>query len=388
MAPIRIGVIGLTADFKPGALAGQWGIIHIAALKASPLYQVVAVCNSTAQSAARAIAAHGLGEHVRAYGSAEDIAADPEVDMISVVVNVDKHYDLAKAAILGGKNLLIEFPLASNMEQMEELQKLAREKGVEVVVGAQAIADPVQHKIKKVLRDGTIGDVVSSYFDTALLVTTADGWSDALAFWLNIESGGSRFTIGLGHSLAGYVDALGEFTTVQSIFKIQDKTVTLLDEAGTVTDPAYPVTDPAYPVTVPDTFLIQGILPSGGIASYALRSVRSTVNGRGGRWVISGTKGELELTYNQGMMYQGDLGSGAGAKLHVKTWGAEKAEEIEVVDKHEGAHITDLHELGKNTGRLYEALAKGEKDRYMSIDEAVRLHKFMQRIAKGAEWAP
>ncbi|CAG9998787.1 unnamed protein product [Clonostachys byssicola] len=381
MVPIRIGLIGLNADFKPDALAGQWGIIHIAALKASPLYQVVAVCNSTAQSAARAIAAHGLGEHVRAYGSAEDIAADPEVDMISVIVNVDKHYDLAKPAILAGKNILVEFPLASNMEQMEELQKLAHEKGVKVVIGAQAIADPVHHKIKKMLRDGTIGDVVSSYFDTAMLLTTADGWSDAVAFWLNMEHGGSRFTIGLGHSLASYVDALGEFTTVQSIFKIQDKTVKLLDTAGTVTDPA-------YPVTVPDSFLIQGILSSGGIASYALRFVRSTVNGRGGRWLISGTKGELELTYDQGMMYQGDLGSGAGAKLRVKTWGAEQAEEIEVLDRHEGAHITDLHKLAKNTGRLYEAFAKGEEDKYMSIDEAVRLHKFMQRIATGAEWAP
>jgi predicted dehydrogenase len=164
------------------------------------LYQVVAVCNSTAQSAARAIAAHGLGEHVRAYGSAKDIAADPEVDMVSVIVHVDKHYDLAKAAILAGKDPLVEFPLASNVEQMEDLQKLAREKGVKAVVGAQAIADPVQHKIKKVIRDGTIGDVVSSYFDTALLLTTADGWSDALAFWLNMEHGGSRFTIGLGHS--------------------------------------------------------------------------------------------------------------------------------------------------------------------------------------------
>ncbi|KAK7219807.1 hypothetical protein V2G26_007810 [Clonostachys chloroleuca] len=381
MAPIRIGVIGLNADFKPGAIAGQWGVIHIAALKASPLYQVVAVCNSTAQSAARAIAAHGLGEHVRAYGSTEAIAADPEVDMISVVVNVDKHYDLAKPAILAGKNLLVEFPLASNLEQMEELQKLAREKGVKVLVDAQAMADPVQHKIKKVLREGNIGDVVSSYFDTAFPVTTADGWSDALASWLNMEHGGSRFTIGLGHSLASHVDTLGEFTTVQSIFKIQDKTAKLLDTAGTVTNPA-------YPVTVPDSFLIQGTLSSGGIASYALRFVRSTVNGRGGRWLISGTKGELELTYNQGMAYQGDLGSGAGAKLQVKTWGAEKAEEIEVEDKHEGAHITDLHGFAKNTGRLYEAFAKGEEDRYMSIDEAVRLHKFMQRIAKGAAWAP
>lgn len=139
---------------------------------------------------------------------------------------------------------------------------------------------------------------------------------------------------------------------------------------------------------MPDTFLIQGILSSGGVASYALRSVRSTVNGSGGRWLISGTKGELELTYNQGIMYQADLGVGAEAKLRVKTWGAEKAEEIEVVDKNEAAHLTQLHEMIKNTGRVYEAFAKGEENGYMSIDEAVSLHKLMARVEKDAQWAP
>lgn len=200
MAPIRIGVIGLNADINPGVIGGQWGIVHINALKASPLYHIVAVCNSTVQSATRAIAAHELGEHVRAYGSPEDIAADPEVDMVSVIVHVDKHYGLAKPAILAGKNLLIEYPLASNMEQMEELQRLAREKGINVAVGAQAVADPVQQKIKKILRDGTIGDVVTSHFDTALPIVTADGWYDSLAYWLRMENAGTRFTIGLGHS--------------------------------------------------------------------------------------------------------------------------------------------------------------------------------------------
>jgi hypothetical protein len=79
---------------------------------------------------------------------------------------------------------------------------------------------------------------------------------------------------------------------------------------------------------------------------------------------------------------------GAGAKLHVKPWGAEKPEEIEVADKEEGAHLAGLGDWGKNTGRVYEAFAKGEQDAYMSIDEAVKFHKFLDRVAKGAEWAP
>lgn len=174
------------------------------------------------------------------------------------------------------------------------------------------------------------------------------------------------------------LDTLGDFTTVQSLLKVQHKTAKLLDDAGHLVDPA-------YPVTVPDTFLVQGILASGGLASYSLRSARSSVSGVGYRWLISGTDGELELTINEGVLFQNDMAAG-DAKIVIRRWG----QEAEVVDVggEEEAHVVAVGDPAKNVARAYEAFAKADEDGYLSIQESVRLHKLLERIAKDAKWAP
>ena len=59
---------------------------------ASPHYQIVAVANSSVESAQASIDAHKLGTSVKAYGTPSDIANDPNVDLVLVSVNVVHHY--------------------------------------------------------------------------------------------------------------------------------------------------------------------------------------------------------------------------------------------------------------------------------------------------------
>lgn len=199
MAPIRIALIGLTGKVNPNVIGGQWGVQHITALKALPQYRVVAVCNTSVESAARAIKVHDLGPEVRAYGSGAALAADPEVDLISIVVHVDYHYELALPAIAAGKDLYIEYPVAAKAAEVEELARLAREKGVRVAIGAQAVADPVQRQLKKLLREGAVGDVVFTSFQGQIPIVTADGWSHDLKWWLDKDATCNRLTVFLGH---------------------------------------------------------------------------------------------------------------------------------------------------------------------------------------------
>lgn len=46
----------------------------------------------------------------------------------------------------------VEWPLASNMAQNEELVKLAKSKNVKTIVGLQTRADPLVIKIKQLVR--------------------------------------------------------------------------------------------------------------------------------------------------------------------------------------------------------------------------------------------
>ena len=85
MAPIGVGIIGLSADKSSWATSA-----HIAPLRSAPLsekFKLVAVGTSSPETAKRAADAHGVDEE-KAYSSAEAIADDEDVDLVVVAVKV------------------------------------------------------------------------------------------------------------------------------------------------------------------------------------------------------------------------------------------------------------------------------------------------------------
>jgi predicted dehydrogenase len=80
--PIRVGIIGLSAN--PATWAAQ---AHVAPLKSSTLYELVALSSSTPETAAAATAAHGVPAE-KGYSTTEALVSDPDVDLVVVSVNV------------------------------------------------------------------------------------------------------------------------------------------------------------------------------------------------------------------------------------------------------------------------------------------------------------
>jgi predicted dehydrogenase len=157
------------------------------------------VANSTIESANRSIQHHGLRSSTKAYGSALDIAKDPDVDLVVVSVNVREHFALTKPAIENGKNVFVEWPLGASTAEAKELTELAAAKGIKTNVGLQIRVDPLVQKLKEVISSGKIGKVINS---TALLssnISPADGWPKGMEFYLDLKSGGNQFTIMFGH---------------------------------------------------------------------------------------------------------------------------------------------------------------------------------------------
>jgi predicted dehydrogenase len=116
------------------------------------------------------------------------------------VVGVESHYDVLLPVIKAGKNVYTELPLASNMQQMQELVDVAEEKGVRTIFGLQGQAHPVIHFIKKVIAEDKIGKPLS----TTLIATTGLPLDGALpvAFKMLAErkAGGNLATIWFLHS--------------------------------------------------------------------------------------------------------------------------------------------------------------------------------------------
>lgn len=215
-SPIRVGILGLgrgTGALVPGLWAAQ---AHVPYLNASPSFTIVAIANSTVASARAAIEHHKLGPDVAAYGSAEDLAHDANVDMVVVSVRVGKHYALTKPALLAGKDVFVEWPLGANVAEARDLSEIARQKGVRTVVGVQARASPVVVKVKELIASGKIGRVVSSTVVSTFGRLPTGKWPAGAEYYLDMNSGGNCFAIFFAHCTAScHLSASNQLTHKQ-----------------------------------------------------------------------------------------------------------------------------------------------------------------------------
>ena len=97
----------------------------------------------------------------KAYGSYEEMLADPEVEFVYVASPHSHHYEHAKMCIEAGKHVLVEKAFTINAKQAEELISLAKEKKVLLVEAMWTRFMPARQIIDDLLEEGTIGKIMS-----------------------------------------------------------------------------------------------------------------------------------------------------------------------------------------------------------------------------------
>ncbi len=96
------------------------------------------------------------------FTSWQEILAQPKMADIAIISTMDaEHYEPAMKAIELGYNLLLEKPVAPTPEQCADIAKAAKAKGVEVLVCHVLRYTPFYKRVKEIVMDGTIGDIVS-----------------------------------------------------------------------------------------------------------------------------------------------------------------------------------------------------------------------------------
>src|SRR3954471_1257305 len=65
----------------------------------------------------------------------KSVLSDPEIAAVALATPAVSHYDMAKAALEAGKDVFVEKPLAVEVEQGQELVRLAEAKGRILMVG-------------------------------------------------------------------------------------------------------------------------------------------------------------------------------------------------------------------------------------------------------------
>ena len=93
------------------------------------------------------------------YSSFEAMLRDADLDAVAVATSVPHHFPVAKAALLAGKHVLVEKPLAASVAECEELIDLARTRRLTLMVGHTYLYSASIQMIKRIIDSGDIGEI-------------------------------------------------------------------------------------------------------------------------------------------------------------------------------------------------------------------------------------
>lgn len=143
---VQIGVIG----------CGHWGPNHIRVFSSLPGSTVAVVADPDAN---RLESVGQLYPQVRLLNDYHELLERDPSDVIVVATPTRTHYKIAKEALQRGKHVLVEKPLCQTVAEGEELVRLARERGVVLMVGQVFLFHNGILKLKEFLEFGDLGKI-------------------------------------------------------------------------------------------------------------------------------------------------------------------------------------------------------------------------------------
>ncbi|MEN4011089.1 MAG: Gfo/Idh/MocA family oxidoreductase [Bellilinea sp.] len=154
---------------------GFIGPAHVEALRRNGIH-VLGLAENTPEKAAQKAAEMGIP---RQYGSLEEMLADEDINVVHLATPNYLHFPHAKAAMLAGKHVICEKPLAMNTQESTELVRLAKETGRVNAVNFNIRMYPLVQQARSLVQSGALGDVFilhGSYLQDWLLLPTDWNW--------------------------------------------------------------------------------------------------------------------------------------------------------------------------------------------------------------------
>src|SRR6266513_2305841 len=213
---LGVGIIGVSP------IRGWAATAHLPALRALPNYEIRALSAHSAESARAAGEAFGVR---KVFSDHEQLVTQPDIDVVAVTVKVPQHRELVSAALAAGKAVYCEWPLGRDLDDARAMAALADEQGVHTVVGLQGRQAPAIEFVEDLLRDGYVGEVLST---TMVGVSVAgDALVQPNAYMLDKTNGANLLTVPFGHSLDTLSYLLGEFAELSAVSDVRRPVITI-----------------------------------------------------------------------------------------------------------------------------------------------------------------
>jgi len=219
------------------------------------------------------------------------MAERPDVDLVVVTVKLPQHRALVTAALNAGKMVYCEWPLGVDLTEARGLADMSATAGVRSFVGLQARAAPAIRYVRDLIRQGYVGEVLS----TSIVASLGQPWGGdvpaASTYLLDNNNGATMLSIPFGHTVDAMCWILGGFRELSATLATRRRKVRVV-ETGEIVE-----------MTSPDQVAVSGTLQGGAIANIHYRA--GSMRGTGFLWEINGSDGDLVVEGENGHMQYG-----------------------------------------------------------------------------------
>lgn len=146
MKKLRVGIIGLGII----STAHEEGFRSV-----SDLAEIHTICDINEERAK----ARALPYQARIETNYEKVLANPEIDMVDIILPHDLHYPVCKAALLAGKHVLMEKPMTIDPAHAVDLIALAAKQGVQFMVAENTRFVKAYLEVEKLLNAQSLGEI-------------------------------------------------------------------------------------------------------------------------------------------------------------------------------------------------------------------------------------
>src|SRR5687767_5547402 len=143
---ICVGVVG----------CGYWGPNLIRNLSNLSECELKVICDLDIQ---RLNHLKGLYPKVEVSTDFAEVVARSDIDALLIATSAPTHYSMAKQALLAGKHVFIEKPMATSSAECDELVQMAADRELTLMVGHTFLYSAPVRRIKEIISKGDIGEL-------------------------------------------------------------------------------------------------------------------------------------------------------------------------------------------------------------------------------------
>jgi len=164
---IGVGVVG----------CGYWGMNIVRNIIESSRCRLVAACDRDPEKLKKVAQRYPSVVTTQEFGVLLDRA---DIAAVFVVTPISSHYPLANEALLAGKHVFVEKPLAASVQEAEKLAATASARNLTLMVGHTFEYSPPVRKVKEIIDMGHLGKID---FITTTRVNLGIHQSDSSVIW-------------------------------------------------------------------------------------------------------------------------------------------------------------------------------------------------------------